>query len=96
MKTKGIYRYEPAAPSDTGGASVHDRLDHLAADQGQQFAATQAHLAVLEERMKHLATKSWVLGGVVAVLSSIVGGLWWVVQQYLAPLLHAAIGGGPG
>lgn len=47
-------------------------------------------VAVLEERMSHTATKAWVLGGAVAVLVGVLGGFWWIVQQYLSPLLRAA------
>lgn len=52
--------------------------------------ALASRIGVLEERMSHTATKAWVLGGAVAVLLGVLGGFWWIVQQYLSPLLRAA------
>jgi len=37
---------------------------------------------------QHMATKAWVLTGALAVLVAIVGAAWWMVQQYLAPILQ--------
>ncbi|HXP00576.1 MAG TPA: hypothetical protein VN813_08730 [Luteibacter sp.] len=61
-------------------AVIEDRMERL---------ATKAALAVFEERMSHTATKTWVLGGVITILAGLLGAVWWIVQQYLAPLLRA-------
>lgn len=48
-----------------------------------------ADVGALRADMKHVATKTWVLGGVAAVLVAILGAAWWMVQQYLGPILQA-------
>lgn len=47
-------------------------------------------VSVIEERLSHTATKSWVLGGAIVVMTGTLSALWWITQQYLAPLLHAS------
>jgi hypothetical protein len=42
---------------------------------------------VMEERTRHVATKAWVLSGVVVVLVTIIGACGWAAQQYLGPIL---------
>lgn len=49
-------------------------------------------VGVVEERTAHVATKAWVLGGVVVVLLSVLGAFWWATQQYLAPILAKLAG----
>lgn len=65
---------------------IEIRMDRLEV----RMAAVETSVSVLEERVSHTATKTWVLGGVVATLLAMVGAFWWIVQQYLAPLLRAA------
>lgn len=47
----------------------------------------ESDVTTIKADMKYVATKGWILVGVVAVLLGILGGGWWIVQQYLAPLL---------
>jgi len=53
-------------------------------------------LAVIEERISQTATKAWVLGCAVtlllAMLTGTLGGVWWMLQQYLGPMLRASAG----
>jgi hypothetical protein len=53
-------------------------------------------LAVIEERLSQTATKAWVLGCAVAVLLAMLtgtlGGVWWMFQQYVGPLMRASAG----
>lgn len=42
----------------------------------------------IQAEMKHVATKTWVLGGVVAVMLTVAAAGWWMVQQYLGPILR--------
>ena len=77
------------------GASVRDLGGRLAfADEN--IADARRRLAVIEERVSHTATKSWVLGCaaalLVATLGGTLGGFWWIVQQYIGPLLRASAG----
>lgn len=46
----------------------------------------------VETQLQHVATKTWILTGTLFVTVAIIGGFWWVAQQYLAPLLQAAAG----
>ncbi|MGJ8517972.1 hypothetical protein LMG33810_002331 [Carnimonas sp. LMG 33810] len=54
-------------------------------------------LKEVEIDVKHIKTNmvtkgqvaGWALVGLLSLLGSVVGGLWWVIQQYLAPMLHA-------
>jgi hypothetical protein len=59
-------------------------------------ADVRRRLAVVEERLSHTATKSWVLGCAVGVLAAglagTLGGFWWIVQQYIGPLLRVSAG----
>jgi hypothetical protein len=85
-------------------AVLNERLNHLSTTlrdltRGMGFVednAAEVHrrVAVVEERLSHAATKSWVLGCAVGVfaagLTGTLGGFWWIVQQYMGPLLRAA------
>lgn len=55
-----------------------------------RLRAIESDVAVIKATM---ATKVWVLGGVVsavvAVLAGVLGIAWWLAQQYLIPILHA-------
>jgi hypothetical protein len=69
-------------------AVLSERMRHLATRSEVREVA--GRVAVVEERMSHMATKAWVLSGFAAVLVAVLGGFWWIVQQYLSPLLRAA------
>ena len=45
-------------------------------------------VATMKERLFHTATKAWIMGGVIVVMLSILGGVWWTAQQYLGPILR--------
>jgi hypothetical protein len=61
-----------------------------------RLGAVECQLGVVEERLSHTATKTWVLGCAVALLIAMLtgtlGGVWWMLQQYIAPLLRASAG----
>jgi hypothetical protein len=61
-----------------------------------RLSGVEGRLGVVEERLSHTATKTWVLGCAVALLlatlSGTLGGVWWIVQQYIGPLLRASAG----
>jgi hypothetical protein len=61
-----------------------------------RLGGVEGRLGVVEERLSHTATKTWVLGCAVALLlatlSGTLGGVWWIVQQYIGPLLRASAG----
>jgi hypothetical protein len=61
-----------------------------------RLGGVEGRLSVVEERLSHTATKTWVLGCAVALLlatlSGTLGGVWWIVQQYIGPLLRASAG----
>jgi len=87
-------------------AVLNERLHHLSASvlelagrlsvAKEDTADTRRRLAVIEERLSHTATKSWILGYGVAVLftmlTGILGGVWWILQQAIGPLLRASAG----
>jgi hypothetical protein len=87
-------------------AVLNERLDHfstavrdlagLLSFAEENMADVRRRLAVVEERLSHTATKSWVLGCAVAVLAGglagTLGGFWWIIQQYIGPLLRASAG----
>ena len=71
---------------------LSERMKHLATRA--ELREVSGRMAVLEERVSHMPTKAWVLSSFVAllaaVLTAVLGGFWWIVQQYLSPLLQAA------
>jgi hypothetical protein len=79
--------------------AVENRLcgveGRLGAVEGR-LCGVEGRLGVVEERLSHTATKTWVLGCAVALLlatlSGTLGGVWWIVQQYIGPLLRASAG----
>ena len=50
-------------------------------------------VAVIKERLTHIPTKLGMWAAVGLVVASVGGGLWWIVQQYLGPILVKAAGG---
>jgi hypothetical protein len=87
-------------------AMLNERLDHFSTAvrdlagrlsfAEENMTDVRRRLAVVEERLSHTATKSWVLGCAVAVLAGglagTLGGFWWIIQQYIGPLLRASAG----
>lgn len=78
-------------------AKLESDVDHLKTDVADirtqvrdisnKIGEVATKLGVMEERTKHVATKAWVLAGVIVVLLSILGACWWAAQQYLQPIL---------
>lgn len=60
---------------------------------GDSSAAMQGDMSAIRERMTHMPTKLAMWAAVGAVVVTVGGGLWWIVQQYLGPLLTRAAGG---
>lgn len=58
-----------------------------------ETSALKTEVAVMRERLSHMPTKLEMWTGVALVLSAVGGGLLWMVQQYLGPLLAKAAGG---
>ena len=62
-----------------------------------ETANVRTEVAVIKERLTHVPTKLEMWTGVAVVVfsvgASVGGGLWWLVQAYLGPLLLKAAGG---
>lgn len=89
-------RYRPTV--DGGGDGPHDgnmearvdRLERVVERCEADLTAIKVSLAKIETRLDNVATKTWVMAGAIAVLVAMVGGFWWIAQQYLAPILAAS------
>ena len=78
-------------------AKLEADVDHLKTDMADTRAQVRIiankvggianKVDVMEERTRHVATKAWVLSGVVVVLVTIIGACGWAAQQYLGPIL---------
>lgn len=79
--------------SSGGGGDMDGRLRAL--ESG--MTDVKVSLGKIETRLDHIeknmVTKgqlaSWALFGLLAIVGSTVGGIWWMAQQYLAPLLKS-------
>ncbi|WP_372438232.1 hypothetical protein ACCM60_14145 [Pseudomonas chlororaphis subsp. aureofaciens] len=79
--------------SSGGGGDMDGRLRAL--ESG--MTDVKVSLGKIETRLDHIeknmVTKGqialWALFGLLAVGGSTVGGIWWMVQQYLAPILKS-------
>lgn len=78
-----------------GGDGVDTRIINLERDMTDVKVAVGKVETRLENIEKNMVTKSqiasWALGSLLVVGGSFFAAVWWVVQQYLAPIL-AAIG----
>ena len=77
-----------------GGEPPHDGgMEARVAKLEETMTSVRERLVAIETRLVHIegnmATKLWVMTGAVLVLLAVVGGFWWIAQQYLAPILHA-------
>lgn len=70
-------------PHDGGMEARITRLE-------EHLGTLREDVATIKERLSHTATKAWVMGGVIVVLVAVVGGFWWIAQQYLIPILQHA------
>lgn len=59
----------------------------------ESIAQSRERLVTIETRLEHMPTKLEMWLGVGAILLTAGGGLWWLVQQYLGPMLANAAGG---
>jgi hypothetical protein len=48
----------------------------------------------LDERVRHSAPRTWILGGVVSVLLSVLGAVCWLAQPYVTTLMRLAAASG--
>jgi hypothetical protein len=72
-----------------GGEPPHDgSMEARIAKLEDHVGTIREDVATIKERLKHVATKAWILGGVIAVLLAILGAMWWMAQQYLGPILQ--------
>lgn len=71
-------------PHDGGMEDLLRRVGNLE----QSGTQIRERLSTIEERLSHTATKAWVMGGAIVVLIAILGGFWWMAQQYLGPILQ--------
>lgn len=62
------------------------------AKMADELAMAKADLAAIKVSLTHMPTtlQMWMAVGAVTLLVG--GGLWWVVQQYLGPILSKAAG----
>jgi len=58
-----------------------------------EVSAARVELATIKERLEHMPTKLSMWTAVAAIVLPVGAGLWWIVQQYLGPLLSKAAGG---
>ncbi len=91
VKHPAVYTPPPAGgPLAPGGEPPHDSdMEARVSRLEEHVGKLREDVATIKERLSHTATKTWVLGGVVAVLVAVIGGFWWITQQYLIPILHA-------
>ncbi|KLD77446.1 hypothetical protein Y886_15830 [Xanthomonas hyacinthi DSM 19077] len=106
--TPVLSREDPAqgAPLQEALAVLNERLQHVSVtvrDLAARLTFAEDNrsdilrrLAVIEERLSQTATKAWVLGCAAAVLLAMLtgtlGGVWWMFQQYVGPLLRTSAG----
>lgn len=55
-----------------------------------RLRTVETAVARIETKLDHMPTTLQMWGAVVAVLVPVAGGLWWLVQTYLGPLLEKA------
>lgn len=89
-------KYRP--PVDGGGDGPHDggmnprvdRLERVVERIDGDLTNIKVLIGRIDTQMAHVATKAWVMGGAMVVMVALVGGFWWIAQQYLAPILAAS------
>ncbi|WP_141057460.1 hypothetical protein [Stenotrophomonas rhizophila] len=84
-------------------AKLESDVDYIKRDVGEmrqalvkaadEASAARAHLATIKERLDHMPTKLNMWAAVATIVLPVGAALWWVVQQYLGPLLSKAAGG---
>lgn len=91
----------PGVPLDLGGGGPHDpdmnaridRLDRAVERIDTDLPSIKVSVGKIETKLgaieMNMATKLWVMTGAVMVLLAIIGGFWWITQQYLIPIIRA-------
>lgn len=73
----------------SGGEPPHDGgMEARVSRLEEHVGHLREDVATIRERLSHTATKAWVMGGVIVVLIAVIGGFWWIAQQYLIPILQ--------
>ena len=81
----------PGEPPHDGGMDPRvDRIERAVDRIDGDLTTIKVSIGKIETRMDSVATKTWVMGGAIAVLVALISGFAWIAQQYLAPLLAAA------
>lgn len=81
----------PSEPPHDGGMDPRvDRIERVVDRIDGDLTAIKVSIGKIETRLDNVATKTWVMGGAIAVLVTLIGGFWWIAQQYLAPILAAS------
>lgn len=62
------------------------------AKMAEELASAKTELAAIRVSLTHMPTTLHMWMAVGAVTLAVGGGLWWVVQQYLGPILAKAAG----
>lgn len=82
----------PGGPHDPGMQAQIDRLNSAVDRIDSDITAIKVSVGKIETHLSHIdssmATKLWVMTGAVVVLLAVVGGFWWIAQQYLTPILQ--------
>lgn len=58
----------------------------------EQASVAGNDLAGIKSQLEHVPTKLNMWTAVAAIILPVAGGIWWIVQQYLGPLLSKAAG----
>jgi hypothetical protein len=75
-------------PGDEQMSARVDRLDRVCERIEGDISTLKVDVGSIKTELPHLATKTWILGGVITVLIGIVLACWWAAQQYLGPILQ--------
>jgi len=83
-------------------AKLESAMEYVQRDMGEartalsklvdEVSQSRADLAIIKERLEHTPTKLDVWKAVAAILLPIGAGVWWIVQQYLGPILAKMAG----
>lgn len=69
-----------------------DEMRSSTARMAEELATARVDLAAIKVSLTHMPTTLQMWMAVGAVTLVVGGGLWWVVQQYLGPILAKAAG----
>ncbi len=72
--------------------SMNEALRSFGNDVNGEFRDVSRDVSTIKERLGHTPTTLQMWAAVAATLVPIAGALWWIVQQYLGPILAKAAG----